>query len=220
MMLSGYCLESRNMNIDRIVVGPLSANCYIIQLKKKVLIIDPGAEPERIISFLDSKNLKPDLIINTHGHFDHIGAVPGLQEKYGIDFYIHPGDEEIITDPVKNGSSIFGQNKLSLETYDFIDDAAKKFFADLGIVIINTPGHSPGCIVIKIGDNLFTGDLLFKGSIGRTDLAGGSMNDMKNSLLRVSRLEDCLKIYPGHGPETDLKYEKNNNYYLGDDVLF
>jgi len=219
-MLSGYCLESRNMNIDKIVVGPLSANCYIIKLEKKVLIIDPGAEAEKIISFLDLKNLKPDLIINTHGHFDHIEAVPRLQEKYGIDFYIDPGDEEIITDPVKNGSSIFGQNKLSLETYNLIDDLAKKLFSDNGIGIINTPGHSPGCIVIKIGDSLFTGDLLFKGSIGRTDLAGGSMHDMKSSLLKIRKMKDPLKIYPGHGPETDLEYEKNNNYYLRDDVLF
>jgi len=219
-MLSGYCLESRNMDIDKIVVGPLSANCYIIKLEKKVLIIDPGAEAEKIISFLDLKNLKPDLIINTHGHFDHIEAVPRLQEKYGIDFYIDPGDEEIITDPVKNGSSIFGQNKLSLETYNLIDDLAKKLFSDNGIGIINTPGHSPGCIVIKIDDSLFTGDLLFKGSIGRTDLAGGSMHDMKSSLLKIRKMKDPLKIYPGHGPETDLEYEKNNNYYLRDDVLF
>jgi len=219
-MLSGYCLESRNMNIDKIVVGPLSVNCYIIKLEKKVLVIDPGAEAEKIISFLDLKNLKPDLIINTHGHFDHIEAVPRLQEKYGIDFYIDPGDEEIITDPVKNGSSIFGQNKLSLETYNLIDDLAKKLFSDNGIGIINTPGHSPGCIVIKIGDSLFTGDLLFKGSIGRTDLAGGSMHDMKSSLLKIRKMKDPLKIYPGHGPETDLEYEKNNNYYLRDDVLF
>jgi len=219
-MLSGYCLESRNMNIDKIVVGPLSVNCYIIKLEKKVLVIDPGAEAEKIISFLDLKNLKPDLIINTHGHFDHIEAVPRLQEKYGIDFYMDPGDEEIITDPVKNGSSIFGQNKLSLETYNLIDDLAKKLFSDNGIGIINTPGHSPGCIVIKIGDSLFTGDLLFKGSIGRTDLAGGSMHDMKSSLLKIRKMKDPLKIYPGHGPETDLEYEKNNNYYLRDDVLF
>jgi glyoxylase-like metal-dependent hydrolase (beta-lactamase superfamily II) len=220
MMLSGYYLESRCMDIDRIVVGPLAANCYIIKLEKLVLVIDPGAEAEKIIDFMDSKRLKPDLIINTHGHFDHIEAVPGLQEKYGIDFYIDPGDEGIITDPVKNGSSIFGQNNLSLKTYNLIDNAAKKFFAANGIEIINTPGHSPGSIVISIGNNLFTGDLLFRGSIGRTDLAGGNIHDMKSSLLKVKEMEGYLKIYPGHGLETDLEYEKNNNYYLGDNVLF
>ena len=219
-MLSGYCLESSYMDIDRIVVGPLSANCYVVKLEKLVLVIDPGAETEKITRFLDSKSLKPDLIINTHGHFDHIEAVPGLQEKYGIDFYIDSGDEEIITDPVKNGSSIFGQNNLSLETYNLIDDAVKKRFAGIGIEIINTPGHSPGCIVIMIGKNLFTGDLLFKESIGRTDLAGGSMDDMKKSLLKVKEIKGFFKIYPGHGPETDLEYEKENNYYLGDNVLF
>jgi glyoxylase-like metal-dependent hydrolase (beta-lactamase superfamily II) len=208
------------MEIDKVIVGPLSANCYIIQLEKKVMVIDPGAEAKKIISLMDSKNLKPDFILNTHGHFDHIGAVKAIQEKYGIEFYIDPGDEEIVTNPVKNGSSIFGQNNLSLNTYHLIDESVIKFLAGNGIEIINTPGHSPGCIVLKIGENLFTGDLIFRGSIGRTDLAGGSMHDMKKSLLKIKGMEGFFKIFPGHGQETDLEYEKTNNYYLGDSVLF
>ena len=208
------------MKIERIVVGPLSANCYIVSLERLIIVIDPGAEAEKIIGFLDSKELKPDLIINTHGHFDHIGAVAGLQKRYGIDFYIDAGDEEIIADPVKNGSSIFGQNNLSLETYNLIDDTARKFFADNGIGIINTPGHTPGCIIVMADGNLFTGDLIFKGSIGRTDLAGGNIHDMKTSLKKIKELKGDFKVYPGHGPETDLEYERNNNYYLGDSVLF
>jgi len=219
-MLSGYCLESRYMDVEKLVVGPLSANCYIVKLEKKFFLIDPGDEEERIIEYLGSRGIVPSFIINTHGHFDHIGAVPGLQDEYGIDFYIDPGDEGIITDPFKNGSSIFGQNNLSLETYNLIDPETAGYFRKMGIEIIKTPGHSPGCIVIRVNDCLFTGDLLFKGSIGRTDLAGGNMQDMKRSLKKIKGLGGGLSIYPGHGPGTDLDSEKKNNYYLGEDVLF
>jgi len=218
-MPSGYYLESDHMKIDRLVVGPLLANCYIVTLKGLYIIIDPGADAEKIIEYIDSSDCKPDFILNTHGHFDHIGAVPGLIDRYDIPFFIDPADEEIIRDPFKNGSSIFGENNLSLKTYNLIGKADIEYFNKNGIEIINTPGHSPGCIVIKIGGYLFTGDLLFKGSIGRTDLAGGSIHDMKESLLKIRDLDGSLVVYPGHGPGTDLEYEKKNNYYLGDDVL-
>ena len=192
-MLSGYYLESDDMKIDRLVVGALSANCYIIRLDRLNVVIDPGAEPEKIIEHFDRIDFKPDLILNTHGHFDHIGAVPGLLNQYDINFYIDPADKEIIIDPVKNGSSIFGENNLSLTTYNLIDPDTTGYFIKNGIEIIKTPGHSPGSIVLKIEKILFTGDLLFRGSIGRTDLEGGNIYDMKQSLLKIKDMEDSLK---------------------------
>lgn len=208
------------MKIDRLVVGPLAANCYIIRLDSLDLVIDPGAEPDVIISHFESGGYKPDMIINTHGHFDHMGAAPEIIERYNIPFYIDPDEKEIITDPVKNGSSIFGENNLSLTTYKLIDGSDIESFRKNGIEIIKTPGHSPGCIVIKIEEYLFTGDLLFRGSIGRTDLPGGNIHDMKESLLKIKNMENGYKVYPGHGPETDLEYEKDNNYYFTGNVLF
>ena len=114
-------------------------------------------------------------------------------DRYDIRFYIDPDDEEIITDPVKNGSSIFGENNLSLKTYNLIGDDDIAYFKKNGIEIIKTPGHSPGCIVIKTGENLFTGDLLFRGSIGRTDLAGGNIHDMKDSLMKLKNMKGDLE---------------------------
>jgi glyoxylase-like metal-dependent hydrolase (beta-lactamase superfamily II) len=208
------------MKIDRLVVGSLAANCYIIRLKTLSFLIDPGAEADNIIRYFDSKGLRPDFILNTHGHFDHIGAVPEIVRRYEIPFYIDPDDEEIITDPFRNGSSIFGENNLSLTTYNLIDAGDIEYFKKNGIEIIKTPGHSPGCITIRIREYLFTGDLLFRGSIGRTDLPGGNIHDMKDSLQKIKNMENGILVYPGHGPETDLEYEKSNNYYLGDSVLF
>jgi hydroxyacylglutathione hydrolase len=207
------------MKINKLTLGQLEANCYTVSLKNINFIIDPGAEPGIIIEFLESNSIEPDMIINTHGHFDHIGAAEEVAKNYGIPFYIDPDEEETVLDPVKNGSSFFGENNLSLKTYKLINADDIKYFNENGIFIIKTPGHSPGSITLKIGNILFTGDLIFKGSIGRTDLVGGSIKQMKNSLLKIKRLDKNFRIYPGHGPETDLGYEIENNYYLGDSII-
>jgi hydroxyacylglutathione hydrolase len=207
------------MKIKTLALGPLEANCYIVQLEEINIIIDPGAQPDAIIDYLDSRSLVPDFIINTHGHFDHIEAVSGLIEKYNIPFYIDSAEENLIADPDKNGSSFFGENNLSLKTYNLINAKDQQYFNKNGIDIIRTPGHSPGSITIKIEDCLFTGDLLFKGSIGRTDLAGGDTGQIKDSLLKIKNMDRNYLIYPGHGPATELKYEIENNYYLGNGFI-
>jgi len=207
------------MKIKNLILGPLAVNCYIAQLEKINIIIDPGAEVDNIIYYLDSQDLIPDFIINTHGHFDHIGAVPELIEKYKIPFYIDSADEKLIINPDKNGSSFFGENNLSLKTYNLINEKDRQYFSKNGIDIIRTPGHSPGSITIRIGDCLFTGDLLFKESIGRTDLAGGDVAQIKDSLLKIKNMDRDYLIYPGHGPATTLKYEIGSNYYLGNSFI-
>ena len=208
------------MKINTLTLGQLAVNCYIIEFKKMNIIIDPGAELQAIIRFIESNDLDPDFIINTHGHFDHIGAVQGLIEKYKIPFYIDSADEEIVSDPDKNGSSFFGENNLSLKTYDLIDTKDLEYFNKNGIDIIKTPGHSPGSITIRIEDCLFTGDLLFKGSIGRTDLIGGDAGQIKDSLSKIKNMDKNYLIYPGHGPATELEYEIKNNYYLDNSFIF
>lgn len=207
------------MKIKNLILGPLAVNCYIAQLEKINIIIDPGAEAGNIIYYLDSQNLIPDFIINTHGHFDHIGAVPDLIKKYKLPFYIDSADEKLIINPDKNGSSFFGENNLSLKTYNLINAKDRQYFSENGIDIIRTPGHSPGSITIRIGDCLFTGDLLFKESIGRTDLAGGDIAQIKDSLLKIKNMDRDYLIYPGHGPATTLKYEIGSNYYLGNSFI-
>lgn len=108
----------------------------------------------------------------------------------------------------------FGENELSLKTYNLIKDADYSYFADYGIEIINAPGHTPGSIILKTGNYLFTGDLLFKGAIGRTDLPGGNTVQIKKSLAKIKKMDRQLIIYPGHGESSSLEYELESNYYL------
>lgn len=183
------------------------------------IIIDPGADFDIIKSSIEENCTKPDFILNTHGHYDHIGAVQDIISSYKIPFYIHELEEPIITDPDKNISSFFGKNELSLKTYDLIKNGDYNFFTDLGIDIINVPGHTPGSIMIKTGNFLFTGDLLFKGTIGRTDLPGGDPEEIKRSLARIKKMDERSIIYPGHGEATSLEYELKSNYYLDDHFL-
>lgn len=207
------------MKIKRLELGFFNVNCYILSLEKANIIIDPGADFISIKKYLESEKIKPDFILNTHGHYDHIGAASDVVSHYSIPFYIHEFEEPIITDPDKNISSFFGGNELTLETYNLIKNNEYSYFNDLGLEIINTPGHTPGSIIISVDDCIFTGDLLFKGSIGRTDLPGGSIKQIKESLAGIRKMDKKLLIYPGHGPASSLKYEFENNYYLQDDFL-
>ena len=207
------------MKIEKLILGYFAVNCYIVELKDLKILIDPGADFKTLQEFLTLKKTRPDLIINTHGHYDHIGAVPELMEEYGIDFYIDREEEQIVIDPEKNCSSIFSQNTLSLKTYNLISSADKKYFNSFGIDMIKTPGHTPGSIIIKIEKKLFTGDLLFKGAIGRTDLPGGSLDDIKRSLLKLKRFDKELEVFPGHGLGSNLEDEFRTNPYLDSDFL-
>ena len=207
------------MRLLKLELGILKVNCYILSLDNVNVIIDPGAEFMVIKKNLEKSGIKPDFILNTHGHYDHIGAVNDIISYYDIPFYIHELEEQIITDPLKNCSSFFGENELSLKTYNLIKEEDYNRFLSLGIEIINVPGHTPGSIMLKVEDTLFTGDLLFKGSAGRTDLPGGSIIQIKKSLAKLKNMDYRLKIYPGHGQESTLEYELRTNYYLGDDFL-
>lgn len=207
------------MKLEKITLGYFAVNCYIVSLKDLNILIDPGADFDRLQKFLISNNIKPDIILNTHGHYDHIGAVPDLMKEYGIDFYIDKEEEQVVIDPEINCSSIFSQNTLSLKSYNLISNADKKYFDSFGISIIKTPGHTPGSIIIKISNMLFTGDLLFRGAIGRTDLPGGSLHDIKNSLFKLKALNKGLEIFPGHGPGSSLENELETNPYMDSDFL-
>ena len=202
------------MKIKRLELGFFKVNCYILSLDRANIIIDPGADFNIIQEYLEYENIKPDFILNTHGHYDHIGGVSDIISYYGIPFYIHEFEEMIITDPEKNISSFFGENELSLKTYNLVKNNDYSYFKDLGIEIVNTPGHTPGSIVLSAGNCIFTGDLLFKGAIGRTDLPGGSIKQIKESLSRIKKMDKESVIYPGHGPDSSLKYELETNYYL------
>ena len=206
----------------RLVLGQFAVNCYILAAGNANIIIDAGAEPEIIERYLKDEKINPDFLLNTHGHYDHIGAVGQIVSNHKIPFYIHKSEEFLITDAGKNMSSIFEKKGLILKTYNLIDDKNSGFFEQYGLRIFHTPGHTPGSIVIAYQDLLFTGDLLFKGSIGRTDLPGGDSDIIKKSLtlLKSSKsLNSEFKVLPGHGEGSTLGYEFKNNYFLNDDFL-
>ncbi len=219
-MHSGSYPGSRQiLKIKRFELGSFQVSCYILLLDGANIIIDPGADFSTLKRYFDENNIKPDLILNTHGHYDHIGAVDDLISEYGIPFYIHKAEEEIIMDPSKNCSSFIAGNGLSLKTYNLINNSDKDYFTGLGMEIMSTPGHTPGSIVILAGGNLFSGDLLFKGGIGRTDLPGGDTFEIKRSLGKLKKLDGNLKVYPGHGEDSVLREEFEENYYLQDGFL-
>ncbi len=203
------------MKVKKLILGFFSVNCYILQFNSdECIIIDPGADYESIRDYLESNKLSPLFILNTHGHYDHIGAVKNVIKDYNIPFYIHEIEEDIVQKPDHNMSSAFGGQSLSLDNYRLITEENFKEGKRLGLEVKRMPGHTPGSIIIRYKNLLFTGDLLFKNAIGRTDLPGGSAEEIKESLINLSKMDKNLLIYPGHGGDTSLEFELDNNYYL------
>ncbi|HAW60635.1 MAG TPA: MBL fold metallo-hydrolase [Actinobacteria bacterium] len=204
------------MILHRLVVGP-STNCYILAppTAGQAVVIDPGGEGGRILGILKANALKVKYIINTHGHYDHIAADDELAQVTGAPIYIHAGDVGLLGKPEENLSLLFFGNSFTLSSpvMELGNDQILEL-KDLRLKVLHTPGHTPGSISILVGDNLFTGDLLFKGSVGRTDLPGSSYKALMGSLKKIATLPDSVKVYPGHGPETILGEEKKHNPFL------
>ncbi len=207
------------MILERLIVGIGQANCYIIGCKKlkEALVIDPGGDGEEIADIIERLELSVSMIINTHGHVDHIGANGYIKDMAGADLAIHESDAEKLKDPQLNLSAYFssGQVITGPEASVLLTDGENISCGSLTIEVIHTPGHTEGGICLKVGGLLFTGDTLFAGSVGRTDLPGGSHEELINSINeKILVLEDDLLVYPGHGPSSTLDKEKKGNPYL------
>lgn len=197
------------MDIKTYILGPLSTNTYLLTKDNDALIIDPASKPERLVEIIGNKNLLAILI--THGHFDHIKAVDGLYEKYHCPVYLNKNDEEIARD--KNSGADFGL--VSYITCPIV--ALKEEQMNIGpfsFEVIFTPGHTKGSVLYKFENEIFTGDTLFKGSVGRTDLLGGNASELKESLRYFKCLNKDYCIFPGHEESSTLYKELNNNIYL------
>jgi len=197
------------MIIEKITVGQLGTNCYLFgnRKTKEILIIDPGAEFNKIRNKIEVNNLKPVKIILTHSHYDHIQAAPELRELYQIPIAIHRLDKPNLADSQKNFSSLFGE-QISFASDIILEEEDMLFSDNHELRVIHTPGHSEGSIILAGDGFIFSGDLIFKMGIGRTDLPGGNQNEIINSLKKLKKFPDETIIYPGHGPNTDLKKEK------------
>ena len=206
------------MLIKSMVVGSLEANCYLVadEETKEAIIIDPGAEGEKIRRLIEKGGLVPAYIVNTHGHIDHIGANGYLKEKLrDIKICIHPADTQMLSDPLQNLSSFAGQSNPSPAADLMLEDSYEIKLGKLSLKVVHTPGHTPGGICLVTEGKVFTGDTLFAGSVGRTDLPGGSMNSLRTAIReKLLTLPDATVIYPGHGPLSTIGKEREDNPFV------
>lgn len=201
------------MNIKTIPVGQLETNCYVVVNEETLacVVIDPGDESNTIMDYIESNRLKCEAILLTHGHFDHVGAVNEILEQTGCALYINPRDEDY-----EVGKS--GVKFKMPEGGKYYDDGDVIVEAGLEFKVLATPGHTPGSVCLICGDALFTGDTLFRGSCGRTDLPGGSMREEMRSLKKICRLEGDFEVYPGHMDSSTLERERRFNHYCREAV--
>ena len=196
------------MKISMMQVGPIGTNCYILEHDNKIAVIDPGDEAGRILGELKKSDAQVEYILLTHGHYDHTTAVPELHKALPeAKIYIHQADAN------GAGSRLF---PLAGQVDDLLlyDEGDTLPLGALTIEVLHTPGHSPGSVTLKAGDVLFTGDTLFAGDCGRTDLRGGSWEEILVSLGRLGKLEGNYHVLPGHGGTSDLDTERQVNRYL------
>ena len=198
------------MKISMMQVGPIGTNCYILEdeTAKKAAVIDPGDEADRILVQLNQMDIQVEYILLTHGHYDHTTAVPELHKALPeAKIYIHQADAN------GAGSRLF---PLAGQVDDLLlyDEGDTLPLGTLTIEVLHTPGHSPGSVTLKAGDVLFTGDTLFAGDCGRTDLRGGSWEEILVSLGRLGKLEGNYHVLPGHEGTSDLDTERQVNRYL------
>jgi len=204
--------------------GSFAANCYVVAPEQgaECLIIDPGQDSEPGIGeIVERYRLRPVAVLATHGHLDHVWSVAPVCGARGIPAYIHPADRDLLTDPAKGlslgtGQQLFGG--LTLAEPDDVRELADGMTLDLAgvsLVVDHAPGHTPGSVAFRLPAAMFTGDLLFAGSIGRTDLPGGSYRTILDSLSRVCLpLPDETVVLPGHGPQTTIGTERASNPFL------
>lgn len=203
--------------LERLIVGELMVNCYIVgcQETREVFVVDPGGEGERILDIIKKLDLRIKAVINTHGHGDHINANADLVEATGAPLMIGEKDAEMLTDSWRNLSAPFGLSFTSPPADKTLKEGDTLNIGNRTLTVIETPGHSEGSITL-VGDGFaLVGDLLFAGSIGRTDLPGGDLD----LLLRMVRekifpLGDECEVYPGHGPTTTVQEERAHNPFL------
>jgi glyoxylase-like metal-dependent hydrolase (beta-lactamase superfamily II) len=195
------------------ILGELMTNCYIVGDGESVAVIDPADNAEKIVECVEKEGAKIEAILLTHGHFDHTGALVRLKEITNAKVYIHELDEDMLGDNEKNLAFMTGAKREKCKADVLLSGGEKITFGENTLLVMATPGHSPGSVSYIDKEAVFSGDLIFKGSIGRFDY--GSFSDEMDSVKRLlDSLPDETVICPGHGDMTSVKYEKENNPYI------
>lgn len=209
-----------NLSLERFVLGDFATNCYVVHNGKEAILVDPACPSEGLKRWIEEQGLSVSFIVNTHGHIDHIGGNAFFKEAFPLAVLaIHDGDLVYLARPDLNLSAEISRPFISpLPDLVFQGECARFTFGDTEVEVFVSPGHTPGSICLFFPEEmwLLSGDTLFSGSVGRTDLPGGSFRDLMVSLERIfAYFPDDVAVFPGHGPETTIGLEKKGNtYYL------
>jgi len=206
------------MILQRLTVGPFAENCYLIGKAPRVAIVDPGAESDRIFEAVDRQGWKPEAILLTHGHIDHVAHCAHVAERYRIPAYIHRGDLALLTSPQFPEFAAMIGARVCPEPAGFLEEGVPVEVAGLTLRVIHTPGHTPGgvCLFDEESRQALVGDTIFHRGIGRTDLPGGDFATLASSVRdRLFTVEGDWQLWPGHGQETRLDEERQENPFFG-----
>jgi glyoxylase-like metal-dependent hydrolase (beta-lactamase superfamily II) len=208
---------AEHLLVKTLVVGPLQVNCYLVacQTTSEALVVDPGDEGERIVSAVQAAGWQVKAIVNTHGHFDHIGANRALVDATGAELLIHELDLPLLQ-KAQLHAQVYGLRAEPSPSPDrLLHDGDSIAFGTLSCTVIHLPGHSPGGIALHCGQHLFAGDVLFAGSVGRTDLPGGDHRALVEGIrTRLWCLPGETIVHPGHGPDTTIDREMRTNPFV------
>ena len=204
--------------VQTLVNGSMEQNCYLLydDDRREALVVDPGSQSQRLRQAMDAAGVRPALIVATHGHFDHVGAVQALKDAYGVPFGLAQADAGLL-DVLVDSAAFYGLDAGAQPAVERWLEAGELKVAGLDLRILATPGHTPGglCFYHGASASLFSGDTLFAGSVGRSDFEGGSHAQLIDSIRReLLVLPPATKVYPGHGPVSDLATEMAPNRFL------
>jgi len=205
------------MKFESVIVGALETNCYLVYCDqtRECAVIDPGAESEKIIRTISENNLKPIMVIDTHGHVDHVGANADIIERYDVPLLIHEADSPMLDKIQLMELSFFLNAKNSPPPDRFLTEGDKIKIGKVQLKVMHTPGHSPGSVSLLGDGMLFSGDTLFWGGVGRTDLPGGSWDELVRSIKeKILTLPAKTLVLPGHGPATTVGQEEESNPFI------
>jgi hydroxyacylglutathione hydrolase len=207
--------------VARATVGPFQENSYVVGDPDTgdAALVDPGDEPETLAALVAARGLTPRFVVNTHAHLDHVGAAAALKARYGIPFFLHPGDR-IWLDGLALQARMFGLDTPEKPGVDrWLVEGEEIALGHRKFRVIHTPGHTPGgvCLFFETDRVLFTGDTLFAGSVGRTDFPGGSWDDLATAIrTKLFPLGDDVVFHSGHGPASTLGDERRSNPFVGE----
>ena len=203
------------MNIERLVLGALQTNCWLVSDDSggPLIVIDPAGDAADLLRTIDDREV--GRVVLTHGHFDHLGAVPEILELTRAPLCVHEADAAAISAPETNGGALFGFDLVApapdivLGDGDVVEDGA------LALQVLHTPGHTPGGICLSGDGHVFSGDTLFQLGVGRTDFPGGDARILKHSIAsKLAPLADDVVVHPGHGPDTTIGHERRLNPFF------